>query len=86
MATGVEACPVGYFDEGDNARVINPDECICGVCEPECPAEAIFPDTQPDLESWLKLNAKDASGGLAEDKPYRPIDTHVTIPSATKGD
>lgn len=26
--------------------VIHPDECIdCGVCEPECPANAIIPDT-----------------------------------------
>jgi ferredoxin len=31
------------------------------VCEPECPAEAISPDTQPGLESWLKLNAEYAS-------------------------
>ena len=39
--------------------VIHPDECIdCGVCEPECPAEAIFPDTKPNLERWLKLNAE----------------------------
>jgi ferredoxin len=38
--------------------VIHPDECIdCGVCEPECPAEAIKPDTEPGLEQWLKLNA-----------------------------
>jgi len=38
--------------------VIHPEECIdCGVCEPECPAEAIFPDTKAGLESWLKLNA-----------------------------
>lgn len=37
--------------------VIHPDECIdCGVCEPECPAEAIKPDTEPGLEKWLKLN------------------------------
>ena len=37
--------------------VIHPDECIdCGVCEPECPAEAIKPDTEPGLEDWLKLN------------------------------
>jgi ferredoxin len=36
--------------------VIHPDECIdCGVCEPECPAEAIKPDTEP-LEDWLSLN------------------------------
>jgi ferredoxin len=39
--------------------VIHPDECIdCGVCEPECPAEAIKPDTEPGLEQWLKLNAE----------------------------
>ena len=39
--------------------VIHPDECIdCGVCEPECPAEAIKPDTEPGLEKWLELNAE----------------------------
>jgi ferredoxin len=54
----VEVCPVDCFYEGENMLVIHPDECIdCGVCEPECPAEAIFPDTKPELESWLKLNA-----------------------------
>jgi ferredoxin len=54
----VEVCPVDCFYEGENMLVIHPDECIdCGVCEPECPAEAIFPDTQAGLESWLKLNA-----------------------------
>lgn len=38
--------------------VINPDECIdCGVCEPECPAEAILPDTEEGQEKWLELNA-----------------------------
>ena len=58
----VEVCPVDCFYEGDNMLVIHPDECIdCGVCEPECPAEAIVPDTQPGLESWLKLNAEYAS-------------------------
>ena len=37
--------------------VIHPDECIdCGVCEPECPVEAIMPDTEPGLEKWLELN------------------------------
>ena len=41
--------------------VINPDECIdCGVCEPECPAGAILPDTQLGGEEtdWVALNAK----------------------------
>ena len=39
----VEVCPVDCFYEGENMLVINPSECIdCGVCEPECPAEAIL--------------------------------------------
>ncbi|WP_068313115.1 ferredoxin FdxA [Polycladidibacter hongkongensis] len=55
----VEVCPVDCFYEGENFLVINPDECIdCGVCEPECPADAILPDTEPGLESWIELNAE----------------------------
>jgi ferredoxin len=53
----VEVCPVDCFYEGSNMLVIHPDECIdCGVCEPECPPEAIVPDTDPVAESWLELN------------------------------
>ncbi|MFD0986125.1 ferredoxin FdxA [Methyloligella solikamskensis] len=55
----VEVCPVDCFYEGENMLVIHPDECIdCGVCEPECPAEAIVADTNSGLEMWLELNAK----------------------------
>ena len=55
----VEVCPVDCFYEGENMLVINPDECIdCGVCEPECPAEAIVPDTEEGVEQWAALNAK----------------------------
>ena len=55
----VEVCPVDCFYEGENMLVINPNECIdCGVCEPECPAEAIVPDTEPGLDKWVELNAK----------------------------
>ena len=58
----VEVCPVDCFYEGENMLVINPDECIdCGVCEPECPAEAILADTEGDLERWLALNAEYAA-------------------------
>jgi len=54
----VEVCPVDCFYEGENMLVIHPDECIdCGVCEPECPADAIRPDTEAGLEKWLELNA-----------------------------
>ena len=53
----VEVCPVDCFYEGVNMLVIHPDECIdCGVCEPECPAEAIIPDTEPEAEKWLEMN------------------------------
>ena len=53
----VEVCPVDCFYEGENMLIIHPDECIdCGVCEPECPVDAIKPDTEPGLEKWLVLN------------------------------
>jgi len=53
----VEVCPVDCFYEGENMLVIHPDECIdCGVCEPECPPEAILPDSEPGAEKWLELN------------------------------
>ncbi len=53
----VEVCPVDCFYEGENMLVIHPDECIdCGVCEPECPVDAIKPDTEPRIERWLTLN------------------------------
>ena len=54
----VEVCPVDCFYEGETMLVIHPDECIdYGACEPECPAEAIKPDTEPGLE-WQELNAE----------------------------
>ncbi len=55
----VEVCPVDCFYEGENMLVIHPDECIdCGVCEPECPVDAIRPDTEDNLEKWLELNQR----------------------------
>jgi ferredoxin len=54
----VEVCPVDCFYEGENMLVIHPDECIdCSVCVPECPVDAIQPDTDPGLEEWLSLNS-----------------------------
>ena len=55
----VEVCPVDCFYEGENFLVISPDDCIdCGVCEPECPIDAIVADTEdtPDGK-WLTINA-----------------------------
>ena len=61
----VDVCPVDCIhprkDEAEYEAAeilyIHPDECIdCGVCEPECPVEAIKPDTEAGVEKWLKLN------------------------------
>ena len=55
----VEVCPVDCFYEGENMLVIHPDECIdCGVCEPECPIEAILPDTEGDVTKWVTLTTE----------------------------
>ena len=55
----VEVCPVDCFYEGENMLVIKPDECIdCGVCEPECPINAIQADTDENTEELVKLNTK----------------------------
>lgn len=65
----VEVCPVDCFYEGENMLVINPDECIdCGVCEPECPIEAIQPEAEHLIEmietnreysqKWPKITTK----------------------------
>ncbi len=57
----VEVCPVDCFYEGENMLVINPDECIdCGVCEPECPAEAILPESD-ELLKWVEMNREYAA-------------------------
>ena len=52
-----DVCPVDCFYEGKNMLVIKPDECIdCGVCEPECPIEAIISDSEKGSEKWLEVN------------------------------
>ncbi len=53
---------VDCFYEGENMLVINPSECIdCGVCVPECPVDAIVPDTELEgdiRKLWEDLNEK----------------------------
>ena len=57
----VDVCPVDCFHEGPNFLVIDPDECIdCTLCEPECPANAIFSEDEvpADQKPFIKLNAE----------------------------
>ena len=57
----VDVCPVDCFHEGPNFLVIDPEECIdCTLCEPECPAEAIFADDDvpENMTNFIELNAE----------------------------
>lgn len=79
----VSACPVDCFYEGENFLAINPDECIdCGLCEPECPAKAIFQEDElpAGQEDFIQLNAE-----LAEQWP-RITKQKDPLPDATRWD
>ncbi len=55
--------------------VIDPDECIdCGVCEPECPVNAIVPDSDA-TDKYIKLNAQ-----------YAPLWPNITRKKAAPAD
>jgi ferredoxin len=65
--------------EGPNFLVIDPTSCIdCGVCIPECPAEAIFADDDvPEGQRlFIELNANIAASGkwpvITKQKPPLP--------------
>ena len=73
----VEVCPVDCFYEGPEFLVIHPDECIdCGLCVPECPIEAIYPDDElpSDQIEFVEINAKlaDVYENITESKEPLP--------------
>jgi ferredoxin len=73
----VTVCPVDCFHEGPNFLVIDPDVCIdCGVCEPECPVDAIRPHDRlrSDQKVYLDINKELAQVWpvIAEQKPALP--------------
>ena len=56
----VAVCPVDCIHEGDEMLYIDPNECIdCGLCEPECPVDAIFMEDELP-EQWKDYIAKNA--------------------------
>jgi len=63
-------CPVDCIYEADDQVFINPDECIdCGLCEPECPVNAIFVDSEvpANWKDFIELNATEGRR-LAEER------------------
>jgi formate hydrogenlyase subunit 6/NADH:ubiquinone oxidoreductase subunit I len=51
--------------------VIDPEECIdCGVCQPECPIDAILESEDDDLE-WAQINA-DLTPEFKNNEPVEP--------------
>ena len=64
--------------------VINPEQCIdCGVCVPECPIDAIKPDTVDGAETWVEFNQKYAQlwpNITVKGIPPVDADTWVSIP------
>lgn len=57
----VQVCPVDCFHEGPNFLAIDPDRCIdCGICETECPVEAIFSEADLSMNElhWVALNSE----------------------------
>ncbi len=56
----VVVCPVDCFHGDEEMLYIDAEECIdCGACVPECPVDAIYPDTAvPESETeWIEINA-----------------------------
>ena len=59
--TCVQVCTVDCFYEGKYILVIDPEECIdCGLCEPECPVDAIFAEDEvpADQLDFIEINEK----------------------------
>jgi len=75
----VNVCPVDCFHEGEFMLVINPDSCIdCGVCEPECPVDAIRPES-PELLIWAERGREYSQKWpviTASKKPLPDADKH----------
>ncbi len=71
----LDVCPVdcikeGVFTDSDGTAYdmlfINPVECIdCGLCEPECPTNAIFAETAvpDDKKHFIRINKEAFASG-----------------------
>ncbi len=74
----VAVCPVDCIHEGTVEKdgaifdqlFIDPDECIdCGLCEPECPVDAIFMEDEVpgQWKNFIHLNAEFYKSGTKKE-------------------
>ncbi len=55
----VAVCPVDCIHETEDMLYIDPSECIdCGLCEPECPVDAIFMEDEVPAKwsNFIQIN------------------------------
>ena len=80
---GAEAKEPGFDPEGKQLY-INPEECIdCGACEPECPVEAIFEESEIPEESG---RVGSTQGGADQgSRGHRPLPGHGQWPQPLRG-
>lgn len=73
----VSVCPVDCFYGDGEQLYIHPDECIdCGACEPECPVEAIYDESNlpADKVDWIRINAEKSTqcANITQKEPSLP--------------
>ena len=60
----VVVCPCECFYQDEHMLYIDPEQCIdCDACAPECPVEAIYPETDVPTkwQTFIALNAERVS-------------------------
>lgn len=76
----VDICPTDAFHVGPNFLVINPAECVdCGLCVPECPEEAIAPESElgPERQHFIALNDELARQWPVLLQRIEPLEDHA---------
>jgi ferredoxin len=56
----VVVCPCECFYQDEHMLYIDPNDCLdCDACVPECPVEAIYPESQVPAkwQAFVELNA-----------------------------
>jgi ferredoxin len=79
----VVVCPMECFYGDERQLYIDPVDCIdCDACIPECPVEAIFPESSvpPQWQHYIQLNAERV-------KVLKPLGTHhITEKQPARGE